>query len=74
MRYYRSRERDDAENAAFRLYAAKKLHIIAETVGHIHLPDYAELIEMKPVDNRTGDEIAADIIKRAGLTFGGDGA
>lgn len=74
MRYYRAKERENAENAAYRLYSAKTLQIIAETVGHVRIPDYAELIEIKPVDNRTGDEIAADIIARAGLTIGGDGS
>ena len=28
---------------------------------------WAELVDRKPVDNRSGDEIAADIIARAGL-------
>ena len=28
---------------------------------------YIDVIEPKKVDNRTGDEIVADIIKRAGL-------
>ena len=27
----------------------------------------SDILDPKPVDNRTGDEIAADIIKRAGL-------
>ena len=27
----------------------------------------ADIINPKPVDNRTGEEIAADIIKRAGI-------
>ena len=28
---------------------------------------FADIINPKPVDNRTGEEIAADIIKRAGI-------
>ena len=28
---------------------------------------YAELIGLVPVDNRTGEEIAADVIRRQGL-------
>lgn len=28
---------------------------------------YVDLINRKPVDSRTGDEIAADVIKKCGL-------
>lgn len=28
---------------------------------------FADIINPKPVDNRTGEEIAADIIKRSGI-------
>ena len=28
---------------------------------------FADIINPKPVDNRTGEEIAADIIKQAGI-------
>ena len=32
-----------------------------------------ELMEPEPIELKTGDEIAADIIKRAGLKFGTEG-
>ena len=39
---------------------------------------YIDILHPKPVDNRTGAEIAADVMKRAGITLipseGGDTA
>lgn len=71
MRYFRAKERENDENAAFRLYVTKALELTVESVARVRMKDYAEVIKIKPVDNRTGDEIAADIMKRAGLTMAG---
>lgn len=35
--------------------------------GNYDPPRYIDIIEPKPQDNRTGAEIAADVIKKAGL-------
>ena len=44
--------------------------ILAKTYGGSYSNQrYVELINPKKEDKRTGDEIAADIIKRAGLRF-----
>lgn len=71
MGYYRAKERENDHEAAYRLYTAKAQEIIVKSVAGVAMTDFAELIELKPVDNRTGDEIAADVMKRAGLHFGG---
>ena len=71
MRYYRAKEAENAQTAAYRFYIGNGIQIISENtglmVGGRKLRDYSEFMGLKPVDNRSGDEIAADIINRAGL-------
>ena len=57
---------------AYRIYIADCLRIISENTAKIGGGSYltaklADIINPKPVDNRTGEEIAADIIKQAGI-------
>ena len=54
-------------------YIANGIQMISENTarkaGDRYLSlSYREVIHPKPVDNRTGDEIVEDIIRRAGLT------
>ena len=67
MRTYRAKWERYQHEAAYRLYMAKGMQIMTEAVAGCKMPDYAEIIGIREPDNRTGDEIAADIIKRAGL-------
>ena len=57
---------------AYRIYIADCLRIISENTakmggGSYITAKFADIINPKPVDNRTGEELAADIIKRAGI-------
>ena len=57
---------------AEKIYFAECLRIITENTAKMCGGSYmkakcADIINPKPVDNRTGEEIAADIIKRAGI-------
>ena len=57
---------------AEKIYFAECLRIITENTakmvgGSYMKAKFADIINPKPVDNRTGEEIAADIIKRAGI-------
>ena len=61
------------EQDIFRDYIANGIQMISENAarreGDRYLSlSYREVIRQKPVDNRTGDEIVEDIIRRAGLT------
>lgn len=61
------------EQDIFRDYIANGIQMISENTaikeGDRYLSlSYREVIHPKPVDNRTGDEIVDDIIRRAGLT------
>ena len=72
MRYFKAREERETQDAAFRMYVGTGIQFIVENTAEFvgsgkGLRDYVEFIGLKEVDNRTGDEVAAEIIKRAGL-------
>lgn len=69
----REKIRDDLEREAFRGYIADCLWAIAKNTANSCGGTFFEtkfrdgIKEAKPEDNRTGDEIVADIIARAGI-------
>ena len=72
MRYAMARYQSQQRDLAYRIYVADCLRIISENTAKMGGGSYitvklADIINPKPVDNRTGEEIAADIIKRAGI-------
>ena len=72
MRYAMARYQSQKRDLAYRIYVADCLRIISENTanmvdGSYITAKFADIINPKPVDNRTGEEIAADIIKRAGI-------
>ena len=72
MRYAMARYQSQQRDLAYRIYVADCLRIISENTAKISRGSYinaklADIINPKPVDKRTGEEIAADIIKRAGI-------
>ena len=63
-----SKATQQAKDTAYRVYTTDCLKLIAENTGNISLKlRYYDIIQPKKADTRTGDEIVADIIKRAGL-------
>ena len=55
------------EQHIYRCYTSDLLQVIAETMGaEVHMR-YADLVNGDTMDEPTADEIALDIIKRAGL-------
>ena len=73
MRYAMARYQSQQRDLAYRIYVTDCLRIISENTakmvngGSYITAKLADIINPKPVDNRTGEEIAADIIKRAGI-------
>ena len=72
MRYVIARYQSQQRDLAYRIYVCDCLRIIGENTAKISGGTYitaklADIINHKPVDNRTGEEIAADIIKMAGI-------
>lgn len=72
MRYATARIGEHCKEKVFREYVADGVHMISENTakfsgGSYLSVRYDDIIHPKPRDTRTGEEIAADIIKRAGL-------
>ena len=59
--------RHEHTEVLFRSYISDLLKAMAESNGVIVNYRYAEIILPKAKDNRTGDDVALDVIKRAGL-------
>lgn len=72
MRYVRARIGEDEEAQTFRIYATDALMNIAENTarfvsgGKYLSRRWIELFEDNPVDTRSGDEIAIDVLQRSG--------
>ena len=72
MRYAVARYQSQQRDLAYRIYVTDCLRIISENTAKMGGGSYitaklSDIINPKPADNRTGEEIAADIIKRAGI-------
>ena len=62
----------EQEEKAVKIYYAECFRIITENTakmgdGSFMQAKLKEILDPKPVDKRTGEQIAADIIKKAGL-------
>ena len=72
MRYAMARFNQHQRDLAYRIYVCDCLRISSENTAKMCGGAYitaklADIINPKSVDDRTGEEIAADIIKRAGI-------
>ena len=67
MRYAHAVERDAVEDLSFRVYVTDTLKLMGE--NKYPSQRWYDTLERKPVDNRTGDEIALAVIRAAGLSF-----
>ena len=72
MRYAIARYQSQQRDLAYRIYVCDCLRMISENAASVGGRSYMaakfeDVINPKPVDNRTGEELAADIIKHAGI-------
>ena len=72
MRYATARFNQHQRDLAYRIYVTDCLRMATENTAKLSKGTYTaarfyDIINPKPVDNRSGNEIAADIIKRAGI-------
>lgn len=72
MRYAMARFNQHRRDLAYRIYVSECLRMISENVasrgGRSYMAvKFEDVLNPKPVDNRTGEELAADIIKLAGI-------
>ena len=65
MKYAMSKYKMYEEELAYRVYIADSLFYSADNKKLVKR--YSDVIRPAPVDNRTGDEIALDVINRLGL-------
>lgn len=70
MRYAMARYQSQQRDLAYRIYIADCLRILSENTAKMGGGSYitaklSDIINPKPVEKRTGEEIAADIIKLA---------
>lgn len=66
-------ERESKEQS-YRVYVTSTLRMIAESTskyggGSYPMQTWLDIIKPTPVDARTGNEIVADIVSKAGLTL-----
>lgn len=64
MRYASARFKKEAEEEAYRVYVADVGRGLLKSMGGDMTQRYYDMIHPKPVDPRSGDMIAADVIKR----------
>ena len=72
MRYAIARYQSQQRDLAYRIYVTDCLRMVTENTAKMGSGSYiidklADIINPKTVDDRTGEEIAADIIKLAGI-------
>ena len=72
MRYAMARYQSQQRDFAYRIYVTDCLRMVTENTAKMSQGAYTsarfyDIINPKPSDNRTGEEIAADIIERAGI-------
>ena len=72
MRYAVARYKTYQREVAYRIYVTDCLRMMTENTarfakGNYIKKRYADFLKNPVQDNRTGEEIAADVIKKAGL-------
>ena len=68
MRYVEARIEENRRDEAYRIFVTKSLQLIPQSM--YLTTDFKDVLKPQEADNRTGDEIAADVMKAAGLSFG----
>lgn len=68
MRYVEARIEEDSREEAYRIFVTKSLQLIPQSM--YLTTNFEDILNPQSVDVRTGDEIAGDVMKAAGLSFG----
>ena len=67
MKYMVARFLQEREVLQYRVYTTDMLRVVAMGQRVQSVQRFAELIDHAPKDERSGEEIAADVIQRCGL-------
>lgn len=68
MRYVEARVEQENREKAYRFFVTESLRMIPQNKWIAK--SYDEVLKPRKIDRRTGDEIAASVMKAAGLRFG----
>lgn len=68
MRYVNARFEQEDREFAYRIFVTKSLQLIPQQKYLTR--NFDDILNKSVLDKRSGDEIAADIITNAGLSFG----
>lgn len=68
MRYTIARFEEYEREMAYRIFVTKSLQLIPQSKWLN--TDYENIIKPQKIDKRSGEEVALDVIKKAGLRFG----
>ena len=68
MRYVIARLEEYQHEQAYRFYVTRSLQLIPQN-GWL-TKDYTDVLKPQKIDPRSGEDIAADVMKKAGLHFG----
>ena len=67
MRYVMARYEEYQKEMAYRIYVTDRLYVSSDGKRPIQQQRYCEWLGAKVTDTRSGEEIAADVILKAGL-------
>lgn len=72
MRYAQARYNQHQRDLAYRIFVSEGLRILTENTakmaqGAYLIVNFLDIINPKPKDERSGAEIASDVLKRAGI-------
>ena len=68
MRYVEARLEEHDREETYRIYVTRSLQIAPK--GESLVKSYSDFLNPESIDTRSGNEIAADVIVKAGLKFG----
>lgn len=68
MRYVEARVEEFSRDEAYRIFVTRSLQLIPQS--KYLTKDFKDIIHPDKADNRTADEIASDVVKKAGLKLG----
>ena len=67
MKYMVARFLQERDELQYRVYTTDMLRAVAMGMKYQSVQRFEELLDHKPRDTRSGEEIAADVISRCGL-------
>lgn len=68
MRYVEARAEEEQRDETYRIFVTKSLQLIPQ--NKYISKDFKDILHPEKMDTRTAEQIASDVISKAGLNFG----